>query len=85
MVVGGQNLWRRYLWGGIGVWGPIYWAGMNIFMSIRHQEPRFGHGLVIWLLATFAGSECLGALVGASMWIRAKRRAARLGLKVMPG
>ena len=73
LPINDRSMKRRYLWTGIGIWGPVFWAGMNIFMFMRHQEPRLWHDLIVWLLVTFAGSECLGVLVGIGMWVQARR------------
>lgn len=74
LAVNRDNLKTKYLRAGLTLWGPTYWAVMNIFMFFMHQEPKKLHDLIIWLVCMFVGSECLGFLVGAAMWILAKHR-----------
>ncbi len=68
-----RSLKTRYLGASVIAWGPVFWVGMNIFMFLKHQQPRPGRDLIVWLSATFVVSECLGILAGFGMWIRARR------------
>ena len=64
----------NFLWAGIGIWGPVFWIGMNALMFLKHQQPKPWSDLIARLLVTFAGSECLGIIVGFSMWAQARAK-----------
>ena len=60
---------------GCGVWGLVFFVGINLLLYVRHPVDLRQLSIFVWLGVTFVGSEILGFLVGATMWYRMHRSA----------